>query len=73
MNKFNKNNTNNAQIILDNKISSSPEIIENCNPPNYNDKARLEISNISIENSKNQLFNNDVNKQGKFIYNSRKF
>jgi hypothetical protein len=41
------------QIKLEN--SSNRQILEKCEPPFLDNKPRPEISNISIENSKNRL------------------
>ena len=53
-------------------MSSDRKMVEKCDPP-FPFLNNKEISSISIENTKNQLFNNEVNKQGKFIYKTRNF
>ena len=65
-------NNNPFEIIKENKMSSDRKMVEKCDPP-FPFLNNKEISSISIENTKNQLFNNEVNKQGKFIYKTRNF
>ena len=47
-----------------NKISRERGTIEKYDTNFLNNKAEHSISNISMENSKNQIFNNDINKKG---------
>ena len=60
-----KTNSKTPQIKFEN--SSDRQILEKCEPPFLENKPRHEISNISIENSKNQLYYNQEIKQGKYI------
>ena len=59
-----KNNTISPLTIQVNNIPRDKEIIDKNDPHLLNYRYRDEISNISIENSKNQLFYNDVNNKG---------